>query len=224
MGNLPSHAELKSALVEARGKIKKGLQFHMWGAIVNRDGFVTAVAFTGSGRGDQWPGSRIIAAQKAHTANAFSLPQFALSTANLFSAVQPGGSLYGLQHSNPVDGSEAYSGDPTKYGQKDDPLVGKKIGGVNVFGGGLGLYDSNGELIGAIGVSGDTSTADHNIAWVARQILKLDYVPAGVSGDSNRPDNIIYLTGDKPEGFKHPTSGFGEESESPSLPEVQGKR
>jgi hypothetical protein len=26
-----------------------------------------------------------------------------LSTANLYSAVQPGGSLYGLQHSNPVD-------------------------------------------------------------------------------------------------------------------------
>jgi len=138
--------------------------------------------------------------------------------------VQPGGSLYGLQHSNPVDASAAYSGDPARCGQKDDPLVGKKIGGVNVFGGGLALYDSKGELVGAIGVSGDTSTADHNIAWVARQVLGLDCVPAGVSGDAKRPDNIIYLTGDKPEGFKHPISGFGEESESPSLPEVRTKK
>src|SRR3989449_5661583 len=33
----------------------------------------------------------------------------ALSTANLYSAVQPGGSLYGLQHSNPVDRSEEHT-------------------------------------------------------------------------------------------------------------------
>jgi len=39
---------------------------------------------------------RVISAQKANTANAFSLPQLALSTANLYSAVQPGGSLFGL--------------------------------------------------------------------------------------------------------------------------------
>jgi len=64
---------------------------------------VCAVAFTGFDRGDQWPGSRVISAQKANTANAFSLPGLALSTAKLYSAVQPGGSLYGLQHSNPVD-------------------------------------------------------------------------------------------------------------------------
>ena len=44
-------------------------------------------------------------------------------------------------------------------------MVGHRIGGVNVFGGGLGLYNSKGVLIGAIGVSGDTSCADHNIAW-----------------------------------------------------------
>ena len=30
----------------------------------------------------------------------------------------------------------------------------KKIGGVNVFGGGVALYNSDGKLLGAIGVSG----------------------------------------------------------------------
>ena len=71
---------------------------------------VCAVVFSGSNRGDQWPGSRVIAAQKANTANAFSLPKLALSSADLYSAAQPGGSLYGLQHSNPVDTFVAYGG------------------------------------------------------------------------------------------------------------------
>ena len=88
----------------------------MWATIVANDGTVCAVAFSGSKYTDQWLGSRVISAQKANTANDFSLskgapPSFsslqssglALSTANLYSAVQPGGSLYGLQHSNPVD-------------------------------------------------------------------------------------------------------------------------
>jgi hypothetical protein len=59
--------------------------------------------------GDQWPGSRAISAQKANTANAFSLPEFALSSANLHQATQDGGSLYGLQESNPIDVSVAYA-------------------------------------------------------------------------------------------------------------------
>src|SRR5512143_1727986 len=111
----------------------------MWASVVNRDGVVCAVAFTGDSRGDQWPGSRVISAQKANTANAFSLPGLALSTANLYSAVQPGGSLFGLQESNPVDTSVAYGGNPKNNGQPNDPMVGQRIGGVNVFGGGLAL-------------------------------------------------------------------------------------
>jgi uncharacterized protein GlcG (DUF336 family) len=164
----------------------------MWATIVDRDGIVRAVAFTGNHRGDQWPGSRVISAQKANTANAFSLPALALSTANLYSAVQPGGSLFGLQHSNPVNTDLAYGGDPEDYGQPDDPMVEGRIGGVNIFGGGLALYNAKKELIGAIGVSGDSSCADHNIAWRTRHTLKLDYVPGGVSGDATRPDNIVY--------------------------------
>src|SRR4051812_33878761 len=157
---LPTYAELKNALKLAREADNGGFDLDMWATVVNRDGVVCAVAFTGANRGDQWPGSRVISAQKANTANAFSLPGLALSTANLYSAVQPGGSLFGLQASNPVDTNVAYGGSPSNYGQANDPMTGGRIGGVNVFGGGLGLYNSAGKLVGAVGVSGDTSCAD----------------------------------------------------------------
>ena len=144
------------------------------------DGQVCAVAFTGNDRGSEWPGSRIIAAQKAYTANAFSLPKLSLSTANLYAAVQPGGTLYGLQHSNPVDTSSAYRGPASRFGTANDPMFGSRVGGINVFGGGLALYAKGKILLGAIGVSGDTSCADHNIAWRTRHALNLDFVPGGV--------------------------------------------
>jgi uncharacterized protein GlcG (DUF336 family) len=209
---LPSQATLKSALIAARNASNGGFNLDMWATVVNRDGVVCAVAFTGGNRGDQWPGSRVISAQKANTANAFSLPHLALSTANLYTAVQPGGSLYGLQHSNPVDTGVAYGGNPGNYGQPNDPMTGGRIGGVNVFGGGLALYNSSHQIIGAVGVSGDSSCADHNIAWRTRHTLNLDFVPAGVSGDPARPDNIVYdiapqagqMPGVSPTGWGHP--------------------
>jgi uncharacterized protein GlcG (DUF336 family) len=214
---LPSHSELKAALVAARAQANGGFNLDMWATIVNRDGIVCAVAFTGSGRGDQWPGSRVISAQKANTANAFSLPGLALSTANLYTATQPGGSLYGLQASNPVNTDVAYRGDSDDYGQTDDPMVGGKIGGINVFGGGFALYNSSKQLIGGLGVSGDSSCADHNIGWRTRSTLKLDYVPAGVSGDSKRPDNIVYDIKTQP-GFAIgvSSSGWGHPECSPT--------
>jgi hypothetical protein len=147
---LPNHAALKSALDKATADDKSGLNNQMWATLVDRDGVVCAVAFTGANRSAQWPGSRVISAQKANTANAFSLDAssssagsgqangLALSTANLYSAVQPGGSLYGLQFSNPVDPVAAYRGPSGNYGQPNDPLVGQKVGGVNVFGGASG--------------------------------------------------------------------------------------
>jgi len=173
--NLPSHGALHAALSAARDQMNGGFNLDMWGTLVNRDGVVCAVAFTGSNRGSQWPGSRVISAQKANTANAFSLPQLALSTANLYSATQPGGSLFGLQASNPVNTRVAYRGESKNYGQPDDPMTGGKIGGVNVFGGGLALYNAKKELIGAVGVSGDSSCADHNIARRTRHTLNLEF-------------------------------------------------
>src|SRR5450631_423748 len=187
---LPTHQQLKVALESARAQSNGGFNLDMWGTVVNRDGIVCAVAFTGADRGSQWPGSRVISAQKANTANAFSLAGLALSTANLYAAVQPGGSLYGLQASNPVDTDTAYRGPATDFGDSDDPMVGRRIGGVNVFGGGLARYTATKQLIGAVGVSGDTSCADHNIAWRTRNNLALDWVPGGVSAKGD--DNINY--------------------------------
>jgi uncharacterized protein GlcG (DUF336 family) len=204
---LPDHATLLAALSAARADANGGLNLDMWATVVNRDGVVCAVAFTGADRGAQWPGSRVISAQKANTANAFSLPGLALSTANLFSAVQPGGSLFGLQESNPVDTAVAYGGKAEDFGQPKDPMVGHRLGGVNVFGGGLPLYASDGTLVGAIGVSGDTSCADHNIAWKTRDQLALDYVPGGVSATGD--DNIIYDIAPDANGHPASASGFG---------------
>src|SRR2546430_5576705 len=192
--DLPGHAQLTPALkavVDVGGTKNAGFGLNMWATVVNRDGVVCVVTFSGADPGKQWPGSRVISAQKANTANAFSLPGLALSTANLYSAVQPGGSLYGLQHSNPVDTAVAYRGPATNFGTGSDPMVAHRVGGVNVFGGGLALYNSAHVLVGAIGVSGDSSCADHNIAWRTRNDLGLDHVPAGVSGDPTRPDNKI---------------------------------
>ena len=219
--NLPDHDTLQAALSAAQAEDNGGFALHMWATVVNRDGVVCAVVFTGEDRGDQWPGSRVISAQKANTANAFSLPVLALSTAQLYSATQPGGSLFGLQESNPVDPSVAYGGDPGDYGQGNDPMAGKRIGGVNVFGGGLALYDSEGTLLGGIGVSGDSSCADHNIAWKTRDSLGLDYVPAGVSGTGD--DNIVYdidRDGQSAGGWGHPTCSDAATEIGNALPET----
>ena len=220
-GDLPSHAALRAALAGAQNSANGGFNLDMWATMVNRDGVVCGVAFTGSTRGDQWPGSRVISAQKANTANAFSLPGLALSTATLYSAVQPGGSLFGLQESNPVSTAVAYGGNPTNYGRSNDPMVGERIGGVNVFGGGLALY-AQGKLVGAVGVSGDSSCADHNIAWKTRTALGLDHVPAGVSGDNTRPDNIVYdLDAPAPGGWGHPACSAAATAIAASLPVTQ---
>jgi uncharacterized protein GlcG (DUF336 family) len=208
---LPTHSQLKAALESARAQRNGGFDLDMWGTVVNRDGVVCAVAFTGTGRGDQWPGSRVISAQKANTANAFSLTHLALSTADLYAATQPGGTLFGLQASNPVDTGVAYQGPASQFGQTDDPMVGHRIGGINVFGGGLALYDIKGNLLGAVGVSGDTSCADHNIAWRTRHTLLLDYVPGGVSakGDDNINYQGLVPIPSVPNDFSHPICKIG---------------
>jgi hypothetical protein len=164
-----SQSELKAALSAVRGMANGGFNLDMWGTAMNRDGIVCAVAFTGGNRGDGWPGSHVISAQKANTTNAFSLPGHSLSTANLWAAVQPGGSLFGLQESNPVDTGVAYKGPSSNFGTAADPWSARRLTAVNVFGGGLALYNAEGTLVGVIGVSGDASCADHNIAWRPQQ-------------------------------------------------------
>ena len=215
---LPDHERLtgilKQVVKDPSGN--GGLGNDLWATIVNRDGVVCVVTFSGEDRGSQWPGSRVISAQKATTANAFSLPKgaggalpgLALSTANLYAAVQPGGSLYGLQFSQPVDPRVAYRGNAKNHGEPKDPMVGRRVGGIDVTGGGLGLYDSQGDLLGGLGVSGDTSCTDHVVAWKVRDDLALDHVPVGISPTGD--DNIIFdMKADPATGPAVSQGGFG---------------
>lgn len=62
---------------------------------------------------------------------------FDMPTGNIGNLSQPGGSLYNIEHSN---------------------------GGLITFPGGLPIYDKEGNVIGAIGVSGSTVENDHAVA------------------------------------------------------------
>ncbi len=160
----------------------------MWSAVVDRAGVLCSVIKTG----DAWPGSRAIAMAKAGTANDFSNLNLSLSTANLYGPTQPGGSLYGLNNSNPFNPAAL----PQSIGVSQVP------GGIITFGGGMALYQ-NGHVIGGLGVSGDSSCADHAIAFRMRKLAGLDAVPSGVAPDNT--DNIIYAAAGKaPTGFEQP--------------------
>lgn len=214
---LPDHNRLKTVLqaaVKGGAQANGGMGNQEWAAVVNRDGIVCAVVFSGTDRSQEWPGSRLIAAEKANTANALSGPDFALSTANVFAASQPGQSLYGLITAGPPNPQAAFAGPPTAFGMLNDPMVGKPIGGIIVFGGGLPLYSAKGKIVGGLGVSGDTSCADHVVAWKTRHQLGLDAVPMGVSPEHN--DNMIldFQNGQSASGFGHPTCKGGTPSDS----------
>lgn len=209
---LPDYQKLKTTLTDVvkQGKeANSGLGNPEWAALVDRDGMVCAVVFSGPDRSAEWPGSRLIAAEKANTANALSGPNFAFSTANLYTPSQPGQSLYSLATSAPPNPQAAFSGPPDSFGQANDPMVGKAIGGIIVFGGGLALYDSKGKIVGGLGLSGDTSCADHVIAWKVRHGLGLDHVPYGVAPGQN--DNMILdiQNGASASGFGHPSCKGG---------------
>jgi uncharacterized protein GlcG (DUF336 family) len=145
----------------------------MWAAVVDRQGVLCEVTRSSP---DAWPGSRDIAIAKAFTANGFSNNKLALSTANLYGPTQPGGSLYGLNNSNPFN----------SFFNPQGTGNGFVLGGIVTFGGGVALY-SGGQVIGGLGVSGDTSCADHAIAYRMR-------AQAGLNGTPTN-DNISYYTG-----------------------------
>ncbi len=212
---LPNAAQLRTSVqsIVRQGSEKNGgLGNQEWAAVVNRDGIVCAIVFSGTTRGDQWPGSRVIAAEKANTANGLSGNNYALSTANLFAASQPGQSLYSLATSAPPNPSAVF-GNPTTFGTPDDPMVGKAIGGIIVFSGGLPLYTPQGKIVGGLGLSGDTSCTDHVIAWKVRHDLHLDGVPMGPSPEHN--DNMIldWQNNSSPSGFGYPSCKGGSPSD-----------
>jgi hypothetical protein len=101
----------------------------------------------------------------------------------------------------------AYQGAANDFGTAHDPLIGTRIGGINVFGGGLALY-KNGKKIGAIGVSGDTSCTDHVVAWKVRASTAFAAVPGFGAFDAMFQDiapNPAGGAGISASGFGHPT-------------------
>ncbi len=198
-----SHEKLTQAVKSAVEKQNGGFGNQEWAVAVDRDGKICAVTFSGSGPESEWLGSRPIAAEKAYTVNAFSLNGYALSSANLYASVQPGNSLYGTRETNPPDSALLHVGKLTDYGTPKDPWIGKKLGGFVAYGGGLALYRDH-QLIGGLGVSGDTSCADHNVAWRIRESLGMGNVPDGPSPAHN--DAIIYDIGADGKN----ASGFGQ--------------
>ena len=79
-----------------------------------------------------WLGSVDIAQRKARTARWFNM-----NTGEIGKLSQPGGPLFGIEHSN---------------------------GGLITFPGGVPLKNAKGEVVGAIGVSGSTVENDHTVA------------------------------------------------------------
>jgi uncharacterized protein GlcG (DUF336 family) len=86
-----------------------------------------------------WLGSIDIAQRKARTSRWFDM-----DTGIIGGLSQPGGPLFGIEHSN---------------------------GGLITFPGGVPLKNSAGEVIGAIGVSGSTVENDHTVATAGAAAL-----------------------------------------------------
>ncbi len=71
-------------------------------------------------------------------------------------------------------------------------------------------------IIGALGVSGDSSCADHNVAWRTRTTLGLDNVPGGVGPiDKDGINYDLDANGMSAGSFGHPQC---------SAPESSGKK
>jgi uncharacterized protein GlcG (DUF336 family) len=193
--NLPSESQLRQLLVQAQdvnkpiGGLFEGKK--MWGAVVTRDGAVCAFSTSTSDPTQVWPGSQAIAKAKAYTANAFSLDDLALSTARLYTFTQPNHSLWSLGQSNLFN--PQFLAPPSGQNGGQNEIA----GGLIFFGGGVPLY-RNGKIIGALGISGDTSCADHEIAKRVRDLANLN-PPGGAL-----MDDIVYSGPDAPSVFAHP--------------------
>jgi uncharacterized protein GlcG (DUF336 family) len=87
-----------------------------------------------------WLGSIDIAIRKAKTARFFDM-----NTGEIGKLSQPGGSLFGIEHSN---------------------------GGLITFPGGIPIRNQAGVVVGAIGVSGNTVENDHAVSGAGASAVK----------------------------------------------------
>ena len=193
---LPDEDELKGFLADApaAGGVAGGLfnGTKMWAAVVNRDGEICAYTTSTADPSQVWPGSQAIAKSKAYTANAFSLDTLALSTARLYTFTQPGHSLWSLGQSNLFE--PKFLAPPTGQAGGLQQIA----GGLIFFGGGVPLYNAAGKIIGGLGISGDTSCTDHEIAKRVRNLAGLNPTGGALA------DDITYSSADGASVFTHP--------------------
>src|SRR5437667_887251 len=120
--------EASEKIIAAAKKEAAQLNTRMDIAVVDAGGNLKAFARMDGA----WLGSIDISIRKARTARWFDM-----NTGEIGKLSQPGGPLYGIEHSN-------------------DGLI--------TFPGGVPLKNSKGEIVGAIGVSGSTVENDHAVA------------------------------------------------------------
>ena len=127
--------EAAERIVAAAKKKAAGIDTKMDIAVVDAGGNLKAFARMDGA----WLGSIDIAQRKARTARWFDMDTGVIGTLS-----QPGGPLYGIEHSN---------------------------GGLITFPGGVPLKNAQGEVVGAIGVSGSTVENDHTVAAAGAAVL-----------------------------------------------------
>ena len=120
--------EAAERIVAAAKKKAAQIKTNMDIAVVDAGGNLKAFARMDGA----WLGSIDIAQRKARTARWFDM-----ETGEIGKLSQPGGPLFGIEHSN---------------------------GGLISFPGGVPLKNSKGEVVGAVGVSGSTVENDHAVA------------------------------------------------------------
>jgi len=128
-------AQARAAVDAARSKARE-INTKMDIAIVDAGGNLKAfLRMDGA-----WLGSIDISIKKAKTARSFDMP-----TGEIGKLSQPGGPLYGIEHSNH---------------------------GLITFPGGVPIRGDGGAIIGAIGVSGSTVEDDHTVAEAGANAVK----------------------------------------------------
>lgn len=127
--------EASEKIIAAARKKAAQLKTRMDIAVVDAGGNLKAFARMDGA----WLGSIDISIRKARTARWFDM-----NTGEIGKLSQPGGPLYGIEHSN-------------------DGLI--------TFPGGVPLKNSKGKIIGAIGVSGSTVENDHAVAVAGSEAL-----------------------------------------------------
>ena len=151
----------------------------MWCAVVDREGVLLLIQATDTGGtpvapggSDAWRGSIEIAMAKAYTAVAFSSNDLALDSKTIGLLARPDGpgstaaadigtnagvaSLFGIGNTNPFR--------PLTGVAAVDDATGLRHHGIVTFAGGQPVYRCGGELLGAVGVSGDGVDQDDAVA------------------------------------------------------------